>query len=125
MTDPRSLPEKRRDPTRMANQPALTTSSGTIWIVMGAVFVLISAYPLSALLVFERGAAFPAAVVTAIVTVVLYVLVVIMRFTVPQGRRRLQLMAGFFIAMVALTIVGLLICAAMQGMTITGAEGTG
>src|SRR5690606_22697238 len=114
MTDPRSLPEKRRDPTRMANQPALTTSSGTIWIVMGALFVLVSAYPLSALLVFERGAAFPMAVTTAAVIVAFYILILITRFAAPQGRRRLQLMAGFFIAMVALAIVGLLICAGMQ-----------
>lgn len=119
MTDPRSLPEKRRDPTRMANQPALTTSAGTIWIVMGALFVLVSAYPLSALLVFEPGVAFPVAVVTAVVIVLFYVLVVITRFVVPQGRRRLRVMAGFFIAMVALAVVGLFVCAAMQWVAIT------
>ena len=119
MTDPRSESDKRRDPTRMANQPALTTSSGTVWIVIGALFVLASAYPLSALLVFEPGVAFPVAVVTAVVIVLLYALVVITRFTVPQGRRRLQLMAGFFIAMVALAIVGLFVCAAMQRIAIS------
>lgn len=119
MTDSRSLPEKRRDPTRMANQPALTTSSGTIWIVMGALFVLVSAYPLSALLVFEPGVAFPVAVATACVIVVFYVLILITRFAVPQGRRRLQLIAGFFIAMVALAVVGLFVCAAMQWIALT------
>jgi len=114
MVDPQSLSQKQSDPTRMSNQPALTTSSGTIWIVVGALFVLVSAYPLSALLVFEPGVAFPVAVVTAVVIALSYALVVITRFVVPRGRRRLRVMAGFFIAMVALTVVGLLVCAAMQ-----------
>ena len=114
MNDPRSESEKRRDPTRMANQPALTTSSGSVWIVTGALFILAAAYPLSALLVFEPGSAFPVALATAIVMSVMYVLLVITRFAAPAGRRRLQLMAVFFIAMVALVVVGLLVCAAMQ-----------
>jgi len=114
MTDSRSPSEKRRDPTRMANQPALTTSSGAVWIVVGALFVLASAYPLSALLVFEPGAAFPLAVATAATTIVLYVLILLAPLFLPRGRRRLRVMAGFFIAMVALAVVGLVACVALQ-----------
>lgn len=107
MTDP-------HDPTRMANQPALTTSSGTVWIVVGALFALATAYPLSALLLFDPGASFVVALITAVAVVALYVMIVITRFTVPAGRKRLRRMAAFFLAMAAVAVVGLLVCAAIE-----------
>ena len=120
MTDSRSPSEKRPDPTRMANQPALTTSSGAVWIIVGALFVLASAYPLSALLVFEPGAAFPLAVATAATILVLYVLIILTPLFVRRGRRRLRMMDAFFIAMVALAVVGLVACVALQSAGIGG-----
>ena len=115
MTDPPpAAPGGDADPTLMANQPSLTTASGTIWIVVGALFVAACAYPMSALLFVEPGEAFPVAVVTAVVIVVLYLLIVATRFAVPRGRRRLRRMAAFFIAMVAVAVIGLFACAVIQ-----------
>ena len=106
--------DPRTDPTRMANQPSLTTSSGTVWIVIGALFLLASAYPLSALLWFDPGESFIVALITAVGMIVLYALLLVTRFTAPAGRRRLRRMAVFFIAMAALAVVGLLVCAAIE-----------
>ena len=43
----------RLDPTKMVNQPALRTSSGLSWIIVGGLFAAVSLVPLG-LLVFAR-----------------------------------------------------------------------
>ncbi len=37
--------DRDRDPTRMANQPALRTSSGAVWLIVAAIFTAVSLVP--------------------------------------------------------------------------------
>lgn len=39
----------RLDPTKMANQPALRTSNGLVWLIMGGLFAAASLVPFAAL----------------------------------------------------------------------------
>ncbi len=103
------------DPTRMGNQPALTTSSGRSWLVMGALFALACCFPLSSLLVISPGRSFPVALTVAIAIGVCYLGMVIARFALPPGRRRLHAMAAGMIAMAAIALFGLLLCLLIEG----------
>lgn len=89
------------DPTRIRNQPALTTSSGRIWLIVGGLFTVIALGVLIPMTALEpRGVA-----LTAIVAdVVLYLGMVAARFAARPGRRRLGLMA---VAMLAIAVVSL------------------
>lgn len=102
-------PRDPDDPTRMANQPSLTTSRGTIWLVVGGLMAAISVVLLLALLAIDdRGIALWAVVVI----VLLYLAMVEVRLLVRPLRLRLGLMAGCFgaialVALVAVLIIGI------------------
>jgi hypothetical protein len=85
------------DPTRQRNQPALTTSSGLIWLVVGGLMAAIS-FGVLALL-----GAWP----TAIVIAALYLGMIVVRLLVGPGRVRLGLLAAgmLAIAVIALGVV--------------------
>jgi hypothetical protein len=89
------------DPTRIRNQPALTTSTGRIWLIVSGLFTAISLavlIPMTALP--PRGVALSAAIVDGI----LYLGMVAARLALRPGRLRLGLMA---VAMLAIAIVSL------------------
>ncbi|MGV8876076.1 MAG: hypothetical protein ACOH1K_01045 [Rhodoglobus sp.] len=86
------------DPTRLRNQPALTTASGNSWLVIGAAFSLISIGTLTALATFPPAGLAVAAIATI---VVLYVAMVIVRFAVARHRRRLGIIAALFLSSAA------------------------
>lgn len=109
-----SRAQARRDPTRMANQPALRSSDGTIWIVVAGLFVLICLVPLSLLTVIDPRGSAPVAWVTAILVIGLYVALVVSRWAVGDRERRLRLMAGLMIAIAAIALLGLVICAVIE-----------
>ena len=89
------------DPTRIRNQPALTTSSGRIWLIVGGLFTAISFAVLLPMTALEpRGVALTA----VIADVVLYAGMLVARFAITPGRRRLGLMA---VAMLAIAVVSL------------------
>ena len=92
------------DPTRQRNQPALTTSSGLIWLILGGLLAAISLVVLIPMLDFAPHGVALAAVIAI---VVLYAGMVAVRFAVPPGRLRLVLMAAdmITIAVVALGAV--------------------
>ncbi|GEK87064.1 hypothetical protein LG322_04405 [Microbacterium aerolatum] len=109
-----SRAQARRDPTRMANQPALRSSDGTIWIVVAGLFVLICLIPLSLLTVIDPRSSAPVAWVTAILVIGLYAALVVSRWAVGDRERRLRLMAGLMIAIAAIALLGLVICAVIE-----------
>ncbi|TXK16337.1 hypothetical protein [Homoserinibacter sp. GY 40078] len=103
------MSEPPLDPARVRDQPALTTSRGTGWLVMGGLLSVVS-----------LGALVPMAVMrmppTGIAATAVFVIVsltasmVIVRFATPPGRLRIGLLAlemsGIaFVALLAVVVV--------------------
>ena len=100
-------PEKDRDPTRLTNQPALTTSSGRSWLIVGGILAVIAV----AVLVPMLTLSLPGVALAGILTIaLLYAGMVIVRLVTSPGRLRLGLLAGGMLAMafVALVTVGVI-----------------
>jgi hypothetical protein len=95
------------DPTRVRSQPALTSSTGLIWIVLGAVLAVICAGVLLALIPLQPVTAW----VGLVLVVVLFLAMVVIRFAVRVGPRRLTAMASVFGAMALVTLVCVVIIA--------------
>lgn len=87
----------------MANQPALRTSSGAIWLVIGAVLTGVCLVVLLALI----PLGYPAATVGAVLVAVLYATMIVVRFAVNRPVARLRTLAVLFglIALVGLLAV--------------------
>jgi hypothetical protein len=104
MTDARMTradSERGTDPTRVREQPALTTSTGAIWLIVGGLFAVVSLGVLLPMATLPGGTV---AVVAAIIVAALYLGMVIVRLAVPPGRRRLSVLA---IAMLTIAVVAL------------------
>lgn len=102
------------DPTRMRNQPALTTSSGRIWIVVGAITTVLIAGVMVALWLRLDSTL---ALVIAILSVVLFALMVVVRFSVHPLRQRLVILAVIFAVEVGAGLIGAFVIAFGQGPT--------
>jgi hypothetical protein len=97
------------DPTRVVNQPSLTVSSGRSWLILGGLFTVIAEavlIPMSALP--PRYVAFS----SAIIVIMLYLGMIVVRLTVAPGRRRLGLMAGGMITIALVSLGAAIIVAA-------------
>ena len=97
----------------MRNQPALQSSTGQIWLVVGAIFVVVCLIPFLGLAVMGRSSGTIAAI-TAILIVVGYGAMVFVRFSMPPGQRRLLRMAICFIAVAAVALIGMIVCVMIQ-----------
>lgn len=97
------------DPTRLRDQPALTQSSGLIWLVMGGIFTAIA---LGVLIVLIPLPPPGVALVAAIIVALLYGGMWLVRFAVKPGRRRLGWMAVGMLAIASVSLAGTLIVAA-------------
>ncbi|SDS78655.1 hypothetical protein SAMN04489751_2866 [Brevibacterium sandarakinum] len=100
-------PRERLDPTKIRDQPALRSSSGTVWIVSGGLFLLVIAIVLAWVIV-SRGTAAPLAIATGAAVLALYVVLLVVRFAVRPGKMRLRIMAAAMIGMALIAVVGLL-----------------
>lgn len=107
--------DRDRDPTRMANQPALRTSSGAVWLIVAAVFTAVSLVPLIGI-VRSGGAARTVGLVTAIILVLGLVAMVVIRLAVSSVRPRLRALAACFLAMALLTLAGITVCVLLVGL---------
>ena len=99
-----------QDPTRVTQQPALTFSTGRIWLVVGGLFTAIALavlIPQTVAGLAPRGVALAAAVVD----VLLYVGMVVVRLVVPVTRLRLRLtlLAVGLLAIAAVSLAAVLI----------------
>ncbi|MDF2562794.1 MAG: hypothetical protein K0R99_4240 [Microbacterium sp.] len=97
------------DPTLVTSQPALRSSSGTIWLIVAALFAIMSLVPLIAIAV-DGGPAESVALVTATLVVGLLLAMLILRWTVRDGLPRLRALAGCFLGMALITLVGMVVC---------------
>jgi hypothetical protein len=96
-------PDPDTDPTRLKNQPSLTTSSGGIWLLIGGLFAAIALAVLIPMAVLDLPpAGLP--LVAVILDVTLYLAIVIVRLTTPPGRLRLGLMAIALLAIAAISL---------------------
>lgn len=93
----------------VTNQPALRSSSGTIWLVCSCVFVAVCLIPLVGIIV-AGGAPAPVAVVAAALLVCLLAAVFAVRFAVASQRSRLRLLAACMLAMAVIALIGLMVC---------------
>ena len=100
----------RPDPTSMLNQPALRTSTGKIWLVMGAFFVVASLIPLGALIFVRQGPSAPLATVIACGVIGLYLVMIAVRISVKNRTLRLRILAACMLAIAALALLGMLAC---------------
>lgn len=98
----------------MSEQPALTTSTGTVWLVVGACFALASLVPLCLLIFVSRGPSTPVAGATAVAVLVLYLAMLVTRFVSGPGRTRLRILAACMLTMAALALVGVLVCLVIE-----------
>jgi hypothetical protein len=90
------------DPTKVTNQPSLTTSSGTVWLVTGGLMAAICVALLAAMLPLQPpGVAFWG----LIAVVVLYAGMLETRLLARAGRVRLTLLAVLF-GLIAATGLG-------------------
>jgi hypothetical protein len=101
-----------RDETRITEQPALTFSTGRIWLVVGGFFTAIAL----GVLIPEWLADLPPhglALAAAVVIVILYGLMFVVRFAVPvmRLRRRLGMMAIALLAIAAVSLATVIIVA--------------
>lgn len=110
------------DPMKMANQPALQRSTGTVWIVCGGLFMLASFVAFGAMILGGSGASTPLAVTICLLVVALYVVLVMMRFVIGQERLRLRLrvMAICMLTMAGLSLIGIWVCALIETAAISG-----
>ena len=96
-------PDPDTDPTRLKNQPSLTTSSGRIWLLVGGLFTVIALAVLIPMAVMQLPPP-GLALVAIILDVAIYLGLVIVRLTTPPGRLRLGMMAIGLLAIAAISL---------------------
>jgi len=104
--DPDPALARDSDPTRVANQAALTTSTGRSWLILGGLFAAIAVAILVPMTTLPPGGL---ALGALIAVVALYGVMVVARLTVAPGRRRLRLMAGGMLGIAAVSLVAITI----------------
>jgi hypothetical protein len=97
------------DPTRVRSQPSLTTASGTIWIVVGGLFVAVA---LGVLVPMTSMRPAGVALGAAIAVGAIYLAMVVVRVAVPAGRRRLGMLAVGMLLIAAISLVAVFVVAA-------------
>ena len=98
------------DSSRISDQPALRSASGTIWVVAGGLFLVVIAAVLAAIISSGGPAVMSYAITTIAVAAALYLVLLIARFAIRPGRTRLWVMAGSMIGMAIVALIGLVVC---------------
>lgn len=100
----------------MINQPALQESSGTIWMVVGGLFLLAALVPLAALIFAGSGRSAGVAMVVSGLVIACYVVLLGARVVVTRRRVRLRTMAACMLTMAGVSLLGLVVCAILEWM---------
>lgn len=107
-------PSDPRDPTLMGNQDALRTSSGAIWLIVGAIFVVICGGLLLALNSLQHPVGFIGAGIVA----VLYLAMLVVARVVRHQRARLVTLAVLMLAIAAVGLAFVLVISAAEAAVI-------
>lgn len=110
----RQSEQPKTDPTKMANQPALQTSSGRIWLVVGGIFAVVSLVPFVFLIFAGSGRSTVVAIAVVVAMIVCFGIMVLARVVQRPGPRRLKLMATAMLTMAGIALVGMWICAVIE-----------
>jgi len=100
----------------MRDQPALTTSQGRSWLILGGLLTLVSLgviVPMAVLRMPPSGVAATSAVVVS----VLYLCMIIVRFATPPSRLRLALLALDMLAIAFVALLTVLLVAERTTLT--------
>ena len=73
------------DPTKVLNQQSLRRSSGTIWLVMGALFLIASLFSFGVVMAGGSGASMPLAITGGAIAIVVYGAMVLVRLVVGHS----------------------------------------
>ncbi|MCA5924599.1 hypothetical protein [Curtobacterium oceanosedimentum] len=95
---------RRTDPTRVGDQPALRTASGSNWLVWGAVTAALVAVVMVFMAIRAPGIGWPALALV----VVVFAAMVVVRTTVRLQRARLLTLAVLDLAIVVIGLVAVL-----------------
>src|SRR5690606_13615745 len=98
---------ERLDPTKMLNQPALRTSSGRIWLIVGGLFAAITGSLFIVLAMRTEGTTQLVAIVASAAVFACLVALIILRIAVKPGPTRLRAMAASMLTMAAVSLVGM------------------
>lgn len=97
------------DPTKVTNQPALTSSTGRSWLILGGLLSGIAVAILVPMLTMKPAGI---ALFGIVAIVVLYAAMVVVRVGTKPGRRRLWLLAGSMLAIALTALVCIIAVAA-------------
>jgi hypothetical protein len=96
------------DPTRVRSQPALTTSTGAIWLIVGGLFVVVAGIVLLFLVPLPP----PGVALSALIAdLVLYAGMVVVRFAVRRRRLMLGIQAVLMLTIAAVSLGAVLVVA--------------
>ncbi|MBX9470423.1 hypothetical protein [Microcella sp.] len=104
---PRDITERSIDPTKLRNQPQLTSASGTTWVVVAAVSTVL----LAPMLLIIDGLA-PVGFAAVVIMVVLLISTILVRVLVRAGRERLIALASLYATLLACALIATLVIAA-------------
>ncbi len=107
------------DPTKVLNQQSLRRSSGTIWLVMGALFLIASLFSFGVVMAGGSGASMPLAITGGAIAIVVYGAMVLVRLVVGAGVKRLRLLAACLLTMALVSLVGVWVCAYIEAAAVT------
>ena len=107
------------DPTRIRSQPALTRSTGRVWLIVGGIFTVMA---LAVLVPMTTLPPSGVALAAAIVVVLAYATIVLARLLVPARRLRLRLglMAVSLLVSAAVALIAAVIVATAAAQELTG-----
>jgi hypothetical protein len=114
----RDLPERPVDPTRQSDQAALTTSHGTIWLVVGGISALVSLGVLIPMVIAGLPP-HPVALIAAIIVALSYAGMIVARLAARPGRTRLTILLVLMLVLVGVALVGCLVVAAASAGSAT------
>lgn len=103
--------EEDIDPTRMIDQPALRTSSGFVWLLVGGILSVVCGGLLLLLTAIDPAVAWTGAISIG----ALYAAMIVVRFTVAPKRPRLLTLAVLFCVITAVGLICVLVIAGQQG----------
>jgi hypothetical protein len=99
------------DPTRVRNQPALTSGPGNSWLIVGAIMTLTAGVIFALALNLQPPGV---ALIGLLAVLALFICMVFARLTVAPGRVRLGTLAVLLLALSVVSLVGLGIIAWTQ-----------
>ena len=97
------------DPTKIRSQPALTRSTGRSWLIVGGLFTAIA---LGVLIPMTQLPPAGIALGGTIVIAALYLAMIVVRISMPAGRRRLGFLS---VGMLAIALIALVAAGIVAG----------